>query len=205
MSLGRPVSELLRERMGTTVRSAAAGLGLAWALAMGMGLGLELVRRRWCDRAASMAAGALLCAPAAVVVLGLYYWGGGPALAIAAILFPRIFRYLANVLRQSGGASHVLAAHAMGESRLRILGWHVLAPVAPELLALAGVSVSMALGATIPVEALCDSPGVGQLLWQAAQARDLPVIVNVTLLITAATAAANLLADAGRTAREAQA
>jgi peptide/nickel transport system permease protein len=68
-------------------------------------------------------------------------------------------------------------------------------PLLPELLSLAGVSVSMAAGATILVEALCDSPGIGQLVWQAALGRDLPVIVNITLLITAVTAAANLAAD----------
>jgi len=78
-------------------------------------------------------------------------------------------------------------------------------PVLPELLALAGISVSMALGSMVPVEALCDSPGVGQLLWQAAMARDLPVLVNVTLLLAALTIAANLLADTTRSTWEAQA
>jgi ABC-type dipeptide/oligopeptide/nickel transport system permease component len=66
------------------------------------------------------------------------------------------------------------------------------------VLALGAVSVSMALGAAIPVEALCDSPGVGQLVWKAALARDLPVLVNVTILIATVTAVANLLADALR-------
>jgi peptide/nickel transport system permease protein len=60
---------------------------------------------------------------------------------------------------------------------------------------LAGVSVSMAVGVAVPVEALCDSPGVGHLLWQAAVARDLPVVVNVTLLVTGVTTGANVLAD----------
>jgi ABC-type dipeptide/oligopeptide/nickel transport system permease component len=63
----------------------------------------------------------------------------------------------------------------------------------------------MALGAMVPVEALCDSPGVGQLVWQAAMARDLPVLVNVTLLLAGLTIAANLTADTVRSAREAQA
>jgi ABC-type dipeptide/oligopeptide/nickel transport system permease component len=62
----------------------------------------------------------------------------------------------------------------------------------------------MAVGATIPVEALCDSPGVGQLVWQAAMARDLPVLVNVTLLIAGLTVAANLAADTARATREAE-
>jgi peptide/nickel transport system permease protein len=149
--------------------------------------------------------GALLCLPAALAALLCVYLGAGAAAAIAAILLPRLFRYLRNLFRQAAGAGHVLAAHAAGIGPGRLLWYHVAAPVVPELLALAGVSVSMALGATIPVEALCDSPGVGHLVWQAALSRDFPVLVNVTLLITALTTGANLLADSFRASREAEA
>jgi ABC-type dipeptide/oligopeptide/nickel transport system permease component len=45
------------------------------------------------------------------------------------------------------------------------------------------VSFAIAFGAAIPIEALCDSPGLGQLAWQAALSRDLPLIVNVTLVV----------------------
>ena len=67
--------------------------------------------------------------------------------------------------------------------------------VAPALLAVAGVSVSMAVGAAIPVEALCGLAGVGQLAWQAALARDLPLLVNITILVTLVTLLANSGAD----------
>ena len=53
-----------------------------------------------------------------------------------------------------------------------------------ELLALAGATVSLAFGAAIPLEVVCDSPGLGHLAWQAATARDLPVLVALTLLVT---------------------
>ena len=72
---------------------------------------------------------------------------------------------------------------------------HVVPVVAPQLLALAGVSVSMAVGAAIPVEALCGLPGIGQLAWQAALARDLPLLVNITILVTLVTLLANSSAD----------
>ncbi|HLI86280.1 MAG TPA: ABC transporter permease subunit [Bryobacteraceae bacterium] len=201
VSLGRPVRELLAERASTSLRSVSAGFFSAWAAALGLVLLLEWLGFRPLRMAASLSAGALLCVPAAVVAIACFYFSGPPALAIAAILFPRIFRYAQNLARHAAEAQHVFAAHAFGESRGRIFWLHVVAPVAPELIALAGVSVSMAIGAAIPVEALCDSPGVGQLVWQAALARDLPVIVNVTLLITALTLAANLAADVARGAR----
>jgi peptide/nickel transport system permease protein len=53
----------------------------------------------------------------------------------------------------------------------------------------------MAFGAAIPIEALCDSPGIGQLAWQAALNRDLPLIVNLTFILTLITVAANWLAS----------
>ena len=205
VSLGRPVSELLAERMGVTARSAAAGLGISWVAALGGVFLLEALRRRTCDAAASLAAGTLLCAPAALVALVCLYAGGTPGLAIAVVLFPRLFRYARGMVRQAAAAEHALAAEALGEAPLRILGLHVAVPIAPELLSLAALSVSMAMGAAIPVEALCDSPGVGQLAWQAAVARDLPVVVNVTLLIAGVTATVNAAAETVRAAREAEA
>jgi peptide/nickel transport system permease protein len=63
------------------------------------------------------------------------------------------------------------------------------------LVALAGVSVTLAFGASIPIEALSDSPGIGQLAWRAALGRDLPVLVTVTLLLTVVTVVANIIAD----------
>jgi peptide/nickel transport system permease protein len=204
-STGRPVRELLSERLALSLGSVVTGLGLAWMLALMTVTLLELSQRSLHEAAASLVAGALLCAPAALVALACVYIGATPAAAIAAIVFPRIFRYARDVVRQAGSAPHVLTAHAFGLHPLRILAFHVAPPVLPELLALAGISVSMALGAMVPVEALCDSPGVGQLVWQAAMARDLPVLVNVTLLLAGLTIAANLTADTVRSAREAQA
>jgi peptide/nickel transport system permease protein len=114
--------------------------------------------------------------------------------AIAVVLFPKVLRYLRNLLAGAYAQPHVLAARARGITQTRIVFWHVLPTVAPALFALFGVSLSLAFGAAIPIEALCDSPGVGQLMWQAALNRDLPLIMNVTLLITLLTVAVNSLA-----------
>jgi peptide/nickel transport system permease protein len=90
---------------------------------------------------------------------------------------------------------HIITARAKGLSELRILFWHVVPVVGPQLLALAGVSVSLAVGAAIPVEALCGLAGIGQLAWQAALARDLPLLMNITVLVTLVTLLANSGAD----------
>jgi peptide/nickel transport system permease protein len=199
VSLGRPVRELLAERARVSARSAAAGLSLAWLFSLSAIAALEFRRRPIAEALVSSAAGSLLCAPAALIAILSVYAGAGPAIAIALILLPRVFRYTRNLAAQACRAPHVLAAHALGIHPGRILALHAPAPILPDLLALAGISVSMAIGATIPVEALCDSPGVGHLVWQAALSRDIPVLVNVTLLIAAVTTGANLLADLAHT------
>jgi len=198
ISFGQPVRDLIAGRLGLTLRSVAAGAGWAWAVAAALVLAMGVMRKRALDLTAAGLGGVLLCLPAAVVALLSFYLGAGPALAIGAILLPRILRYLRNVTLAIAARPHVLAARSRGSGGLLLQARHVWLPAAPELLALGGVSINMALGAAIPVEALCDSPGVGQLVWKAALARDLPVLVNVTILIAAITAGANLMSDAAR-------
>jgi ABC-type dipeptide/oligopeptide/nickel transport system permease component len=72
---------------------------------------------------------------------------------------------------------------------------HILMPSWSQLFALAAVSFNMAFGAAIAIEAICDIPGLGQLAWKAASARDLTVLVMLTILIAMSTQIANLVAD----------
>jgi ABC-type dipeptide/oligopeptide/nickel transport system permease component len=53
----------------------------------------------------------------------------------------------------------------------------------------------MAFGAAVAIEAVCDIPGLGQLAWKAAAARDLPVLVVLTVAIALLTQMSNLAAD----------
>ncbi len=53
----------------------------------------------------------------------------------------------------------------------------------------------MAFGAAIPIEVIYSSPGIGQLAWLAALGRDLPLLVNLTVLVTVLTLMANTASD----------
>jgi peptide/nickel transport system permease protein len=110
-------------------------------------------------------------------------------------VFPKIYRYSRNLLAKAYLLPHITAARARGLGEVRILAWHVLPVAGPQMIALAGITVSIALGASIPVESLCGLPGIGQLAWQAALSRDLPLLVNLTVLVTLVTLLANSGAD----------
>jgi len=195
LSLGQPVGALLRDRLPLTLRLVGLGLLLSWAAVMALALSAAWLRAFAYDTLATVISGTLLCIPAAVLALLSVLWNVPGALAIALIIFPRDYRYTRNLLAKAYSLPHIVTARAKGLGEWRILFWHVVPVAGPQLLALAGVSVSLAIGAAIPVEALCGLAGVGQLAWQAALARDLPLLMNITVLVTLVTLLANSGAD----------
>jgi peptide/nickel transport system permease protein len=195
ISLGQPVSRLLRDRAPLTLRLAGMGLLLSWAAAMALALSAAWFRVAAYDAFTTIVSGLFVCLPAAVLALLSVLWNVPGSLAIALIVFPSVYRYARNLLAKAQAMACITTARAKGLSDLHILFWHVVPVITPQLLALAGVSVSLAVGAAIPVEALCGLAGVGQLAWQAALARDLPLLVNITILVTLVTLLANFSAD----------
>jgi peptide/nickel transport system permease protein len=198
-SLKRPVRDLLRQRLPVTAESIVRGLGVAW-LAAGVLASIGLASRGWVYEASGAAFSSfLLSLPSAVVAMLAVQLRTPVFWAIGVVVFPRLYRYIRSLLMRSYDQPHVLAARARGLRSGAIFWRHVLPLAAPPLLALLGVSFAIAFGAAIPIEALCDSPGLGQLAWQAALSRDLPLIVNVTLIVCLVMLAANWFADlAGR-------
>jgi peptide/nickel transport system permease protein len=200
-SLNRPVLELFKERLPLTLVSLlygvlggiAAGLGLALVTVSWRGAALHLVP--------SLLSGLCLAIPAAIIALMFLWIGQGTRWAIALVVFPHVYRYAKNVLVSAYQLPHVLAAQAKGLSNVRVLLAHVLWPAAPQLAALAGISVSLAFGASIPIEVVSDTAGIGQLAWRAALERDLPLLVNITVLIALFTLVVNGLADLALGAR----
>ena len=195
-SFGRPVTQLFAERLPVTLRTVALGLAGGWLFGLLLALPAATLWWRGYDLLASTLNGIFLCLPSAVVAILFLYLGGPVALAVCVVVFPRVFQYTRNLFLQTFASPHVLTAQAKGLSGTRIFLWHIVPMAAPQLLALAGVSVSIAFGAAIPIEVICDSPGIGQLAWQAALSRDLPLLVNVTLFVTLVTLLANFASDA---------
>jgi peptide/nickel transport system permease protein len=195
LALGQPVRTLLRDRLPLTLRLLGVGLALAWMLTLTLALSAAWLRLSVYDTLSTVLSGTFLCLPAAVLALLSVLWNVPGSLAIALIVFPHTYRYARNLLVKAYSRPHIISARAKGLGEARILFWHVVPVVTPQLLAVAGVSVSLAVGAAIPVEALCGLAGVGQLAWQAALARDLPLLVNITILVTLVTLLANCGAD----------
>jgi peptide/nickel transport system permease protein len=194
-TLNRPVRALIAERLPVSIKLMAGGLLVGWTLALFLAVSAAMVRLAAWDVMTTALAGLLLCIPSAVLALAFVLFRAPGFLAVGLIIFANIFRYWRNLLDKSYAMPHIVTARAKGLSTARILVWHVLPVSGAQLLAVAGVSVSMALGACIPVEALCGISGIGQLAWQAAMGRDLSLLVTLTLVVTLITLLANSTAD----------
>ena len=197
-ALQRPVSQLLAERFPETLKSVALGLALGWTGGFLLAVATAMSRAWYLDTAASLLVGVLLCLPAAVLAL-LFVLAQVPTrLLLGLVVLPKVFRYSRNLLTRSSELPHVLTARAKGLGNVRVLVWHILPTSAPQLLALLGVTVSVAFTAAIPMEALCDMPGIGQLAWKAALGRDVALLVNLTMIVTLVTLLANSVSDMAR-------
>lgn len=193
--LNRPVRDLIAERIATSLRLVGFGLLAGWTLAVLLAFSAALIRVNAYSAFTITVAGALLCIPSAVLALAFVILRAPAFLAVALVVFPKVFSIARNLLLRSYEMQHIITARAKGISETRVLLWHVLPVTGGQLIALAGVSVSLGLGAAIPVEALCGIPGIGQLAWQAALGRDLPLLVTLTVIVAIVTLAANSISD----------
>jgi peptide/nickel transport system permease protein len=181
-----PIAALIADRAPETLRELAVALAGGWFF----GLALAIPKRGF-----SILAGVLLSLPTALIAYLCLVAGAKSYLVMVIVLTPRIFRFARNLLAQADTALHVEMARARGVGETRILLSHVLPAISPQLLALAAATSNMAIGAAIPIEAICDVPGLGRLAWNAAMARDLPLLIILTMIVAVATSTATAVSE----------
>lgn len=194
-TLNRPVKQLIGERMSVTLREIAGGLAVAAASAVLLAALVGVRGARPIFRVIEALSGVSLCLPAAVLGYFCILFRIPPFWAMAVCAFPYVFRYTANLIESSQNNPHVLSARARGVRGLRLQSVHFFLPNLPEILATLTVVVSICFGAAVPIEFATETPGLGQLAWQAASSRDLPLLCVLTMIATALVLGAGGLAE----------
>ncbi|HME59523.1 MAG TPA: hypothetical protein VKF63_14350, partial [Terracidiphilus sp.] len=123
-SLQRPVRELLAERGAVTLRLVGAGLAIAWGFALLLVLASWTFHSEAVEKACAVGAGLLLCLPAGAMALLLILLNGPGYVALALVVFPKVHRYLSDLVGATARMSHIVTAKAKGISEVRILCWH---------------------------------------------------------------------------------
>jgi len=138
----------------------------------------------------------LLAVPtAAMATICLVAGSGGPVLVMTLLLAARDFKFLDRLLRNAWLDPHLLQARAQGLATRRLVLAHILPSIKHQLLALATLSIVTALSALVPVEVIFSVPGLGQLAWNAAMNRDLPVLLAVTMIMAIAVTFSGMASD----------
>lgn len=189
-----PVLELIWPRLAVTGGLLLRAIVFAWTLALCASLISSAGPRPsfvW-----QVPASLLLAVPtAAMATVCLLAGIGGPVLVMTLLLAARDFKFLDRILKKTWSAPHLLQARAQGISTSRLLRAYILPGIGPQLCALATLSMVTALSALVPVEVIFDVPGVGQLAWNAALNRDLPVLLGVTMIMAIAVTLAATASD----------
>jgi peptide/nickel transport system permease protein len=96
-----------------------------------------------------------------------------------------------DVLRQD----YIRTARAKGLPEWRVLLKHALRNAILPIVAMIGLDIGIFMSGVVVVESVFGWPGIGQLMWQAIQALDIPIIMGVTTVAAGFIILGNLIAD----------
>jgi peptide/nickel transport system permease protein len=119
-----------------------------------------------------------------------------PAISLGFPVMCIYTRFLrADLVDQMQGQDYVVTAQAKGINPWAVLVRHALRNSSFGLIALVGLNLGTLIGVTVIIEQIFALPGIGQLLLQAINARDVVVIQAVVVVFAVVTVLGNLAAD----------
>jgi peptide/nickel transport system permease protein len=118
-----------------------------------------------------------------------------PAFSASLVSLAVIFRLTRSGMIDVMTTDFVRAARARGIPEGRLLTRHAMRAVLPGLVNISGLQVGFIFGSALFAEVIFQWPGVGLLMYGAIQARDVPMIQAVLLVISVVFVLANLVSD----------
>jgi peptide/nickel transport system permease protein len=124
-----------------------------------------------------------------------------PALALALPAIAWTARLVRGAVADALALPHVAAARLDGLTPTRILLRHALPPALPAIAASIAASCAALAGGSVVVETAVNYPGVGSVLTQGIQARDVVLVSSVVVVLAVIVALAFAVADLVRDLR----
>jgi peptide/nickel transport system permease protein len=118
-----------------------------------------------------------------------------PAIALAFRPLGRISQVVRSAMIDQFGQAYVTTARAKGLSERVVVYLHTLKNAAIPIVTLVGDEAASLLNGAVVIETVFGWPGVGILLIQAIERRDLPLIEAAVIVIAAMIVTVNLLVD----------
>lgn len=209
----RPVSELIAERFPATLQLAIAALVVAVAVALPLGV---LAARRRGSTADAAAMGLALLGQSVpsfwlgpLLILVFSVWLGWtpvsgregtlslvlPAATLGMGMAAVLARMVRSSLLEVSGEDFLRTARAKGLTEAAVLWRHAVPNAALPVVTVLGLQAGALLGGAVITETVFAWPGIGSLLVEAIQRRDLPVVQGCVLLVSVCYVAVNALTD----------
>ena len=118
-----------------------------------------------------------------------------PGLVLGSFSLAAIARLTRTSIIENLRSDYVRTARAKGLGPARTVGVHTLRNSLIPVVTYIGIDVGLLLGGALVTEGIFNIPGVGQLVFQAIQANDIPVVLGVVTILTIVFLVANLLVD----------
>lgn len=199
-----PVLDILAGRMAVSVQLAVMAFLIAALVGIPAGIAAASWKGRSGDRLISLGAILGMSAPPFVVAsLLIYVFGvlwpvlpvygaGSPGVdRLVHLILPSVALALglgALVVRQTRAAAldvldqdSILFARARGLARPLVMLRYVLRTIAPQVVAVLGLLLIVALPGAVLVEVVLSLPGVGSLMVEAVAAKDVPVVQGLAI------------------------
>lgn len=211
----RPVTTVIAEQSGSTLRLATAGLVTAAVFGTMLGVLAGWGGTSLLGRAAGALAGIATAVPVAVtgvVILWVATWAGGlsppllvltrgsnltlPALTLGLASSGALARVIQSGLEDNLRSTYLLAARARGVGHGLRLMWHAFRPALPSAISFLALETALLLSGTVVTETVFARPGLGRLLVSSILAGDFPVVQGLVLLAATIYTSTHILADA---------
>ncbi|MGQ3031022.1 MAG: ABC transporter permease, partial [Ferrovibrionaceae bacterium] len=216
-----PVWELIGERLQLTIPLAFISMALTAFLALVLGVYAAANHNKTGDVAIMATSQVGISIPSfwfAILLILLFAvhlgwvsaggfpgWGAGLVPALASLILPAISlaivqaAILARITRSSVlevmREDFVRTARAKGVSKRAVLWGHVLRNAMIPVITVMGVQFGNLIAGTIVIEQVFTLPGLGRLMFQAINQRDLELIKNVVMLLAVFVVTINFIVD----------
>jgi peptide/nickel transport system permease protein len=118
-----------------------------------------------------------------------------PTLVLATAALPSIVRFTRSAMLEVLGQDYVRTATAKGLSKQRVTYAHALRNALVPVISVIGTLIPRLVGGAVVTEAVFGWPGMGRLAVEAANGRDYPLIVGITVVIAAVVVLTSLAVD----------
>jgi len=118
-----------------------------------------------------------------------------PALVLSTTVLPYVVRFTRSALLDVLHQDYVRTATAKGLGRFNVVYGHALRNALVPVISIIGTLVPRLVGGAVVTEAVFGWPGMGRLALEAVNGRDYPLIVAVTVVVSAVVVVSSLLVD----------